>query len=379
MANENSIHNSNTGNVGVGVINPISLLSVGSNSSFQIDTGGNIKKINNVPYSFPALQGTSRQILSNNGSGVLSWADNVISIINSSNFQSVTIQPDSYVNVQGNIVLNALFDELNKSSLFVSGGRFEGSNLHTIKFGENAVISGVTFTSIKIDAPNDIQFIECKFDNVTQLPPDCKLTGCSMTNSTLSTAKIIAFMNNCIVVNSSLPRIKRVSNSLISSSFLGNATFDVELMSNNTINETMVNVTGNFTGNNCDGTKITIKAGLQPTTVSGNNFVTNALSNFLDVDLTTGSAAGINISNNNFRGNTSFPNSSHIHIYGNYTGTRCITKISNNIAIGGASRFILWEYTGSADLIVNDNDLRSAGIVGVSQAGFIYERNNIVH
>lgn len=63
----------NTGNVGVGTSTPSGLLSVGTNSEFQVNSSGNITKINNVVTSWPSSQGASTTYLQNNGSGVLSW------------------------------------------------------------------------------------------------------------------------------------------------------------------------------------------------------------------------------------------------------------------------------------------------------------------
>lgn len=61
-------------NVGIGTTNPQSKLSVGSNSQFQVDSIGNIKRVNNVPLSFPAAQGSNGQVLQNDGNGNLSWS-----------------------------------------------------------------------------------------------------------------------------------------------------------------------------------------------------------------------------------------------------------------------------------------------------------------
>jgi len=63
----------NGGNVGIGDTSPVSLLTVGSSDTFQVNTSGNIVKINNVTTSFPASQGGSNTYLKNNGSGVLTW------------------------------------------------------------------------------------------------------------------------------------------------------------------------------------------------------------------------------------------------------------------------------------------------------------------
>ncbi len=68
------ISNKNSGNVGIGTNAPQSKLSVGTSSQFQVDSIGNLKKINNVPTSFPATQGSNGQVLTNNGSGNLSWS-----------------------------------------------------------------------------------------------------------------------------------------------------------------------------------------------------------------------------------------------------------------------------------------------------------------
>lgn len=62
------------GYLGVGTTTPSSRLSVGSGSQFQVDNSGNIIKINNVTTNFPSIQGTNGQVLTNNGSGVLSWS-----------------------------------------------------------------------------------------------------------------------------------------------------------------------------------------------------------------------------------------------------------------------------------------------------------------
>jgi len=69
----NNLTFSGTGAVGIGTTSPSSQFSVGSGSQFQVNSTGNIIKINNVAYSWPSVQGTANQVLSNNGSGTLSW------------------------------------------------------------------------------------------------------------------------------------------------------------------------------------------------------------------------------------------------------------------------------------------------------------------
>jgi len=64
----------NSGNVGIGDASPVSLLTVGDGDKFQVNSSGNLVKINNVTYSWPSSQGGASTFLQNNGSGTLSWA-----------------------------------------------------------------------------------------------------------------------------------------------------------------------------------------------------------------------------------------------------------------------------------------------------------------
>jgi hypothetical protein len=57
----------NGGNVGVGTTSPAALLAVGASSQFQVDTAGNIVKLNNVRTNFPSANAAG--FLTNDGSG----------------------------------------------------------------------------------------------------------------------------------------------------------------------------------------------------------------------------------------------------------------------------------------------------------------------
>jgi hypothetical protein len=63
-----------SGNTGIGNSSPTSLFSVGSSSQFQVNSTGNVIKVNNVTTNFPSSQGAASTVLTNDGSGNLSWA-----------------------------------------------------------------------------------------------------------------------------------------------------------------------------------------------------------------------------------------------------------------------------------------------------------------
>ncbi len=64
-------------NVGIGTTTPASKLSVGASSQFQIDSTGNVIKINNATISFPNHSGVLNTVLINKGNGQMEWMQNL--------------------------------------------------------------------------------------------------------------------------------------------------------------------------------------------------------------------------------------------------------------------------------------------------------------
>ena len=52
----------------------LNALNVGNNAQFVVNNTGNLSRVNDVPYTFPSIQGVTNSFLLNNGSGLLSWA-----------------------------------------------------------------------------------------------------------------------------------------------------------------------------------------------------------------------------------------------------------------------------------------------------------------
>ena len=66
-----------SGNVGIGTTAPAALLSAGTSSQFQVNAAGDLASIKSIYYSWPSSQGATNSILTNNGSGTLTWASGV--------------------------------------------------------------------------------------------------------------------------------------------------------------------------------------------------------------------------------------------------------------------------------------------------------------
>lgn len=73
-----------TGKLAYGGSTFTSLVNFGTSAQFQVNTTGNIVKLNNVTTSFPSSQGAANTFLKNDGSGNLTWATAATSAAGSS-------------------------------------------------------------------------------------------------------------------------------------------------------------------------------------------------------------------------------------------------------------------------------------------------------
>jgi uncharacterized protein YjbI with pentapeptide repeats len=338
LYNGNDIYNTNTGNTGVGTQTPLSLFSVGPNSQFQVDNLGNIKKINNVSYSFPSIQGIAGQILSNNGSGILSWINpsSDVYTLSSANYASITVPDNNYVRIQGTIILSTTYSGLANDNLIVCGGNIDGSSLYKLNVGKGCLFSGVKFNNMQIDGSPTSQFIACTFNNVTMLPYGCSLTGCDINNSVLTTVNLTGYINNCDISNSTLPRVSGISNSNVDNCTLGSTSYRINNVVGNDFDNSIIYFSGAFVANDCNESRVHALVSSSLMTITGNDFDCGSMpTNVIDIDVNGSTLSAINISNNSFSGNSTGPTGEYINFSGSFSGTYFTAKVSNNTVIRG--------------------------------------------
>ena len=130
-----------SGYVGIGSTAPASMLSVGSTSQFQVNSTGDIVKINNVTTTWPSSQGGANTFLKNDGSGTFSWASG--SLVPSLTAGSVIFSDGSSLTQDNS---NFFWDNTNKR-LAIGSNTFDATNPEKLKVdagssGSFNVISG---------------------------------------------------------------------------------------------------------------------------------------------------------------------------------------------------------------------------------------------
>lgn len=162
--------NSYSQNVGIGTTTPMAQLSVGSNSQFRVNSTGNIVRINNIPYSFPAAQGEN-QYLKNDGAGNLTWAPvarpvvRVFSVVPNGTFSAWLIDNTtdyaSGSNADPTLVLHKGFTY--QFSINAPGHPFfisdtPGMGQYTVGITNNGITSGTITFTVPMDAPSTLYY-----------------------------------------------------------------------------------------------------------------------------------------------------------------------------------------------------------------------------
>jgi len=88
------------------LIDQAGLVSIGSGSQFQVNSTGNLIKIRNVSYSWPAAQGAVSTVLTDDGSGNLSWS----TVSGGANVSLSNLSAPTAVNQNLNFSVDGSFD-----------------------------------------------------------------------------------------------------------------------------------------------------------------------------------------------------------------------------------------------------------------------------
>jgi hypothetical protein len=345
----NNIYNSNSGKVGIGTTSPASRLSVGNNSQFQIDDTGNIRKINNVPYSFPTVQAQPGQSLKNDGFGMLTWASGgEVFTLTSANSLTAVIADNNFIRIEGTITLTANYNKLNRENLVITGGTIVGNGTFELDLQTTVICNGVRFQDINLDCLEGT-FINCYFSgNCPNLGTRCKFINCKFNGVTTTNARQFGTLQHCDLNTCTIAEVDEIINSEVSNSTLA----DVKFVNNCQFNDCTISAGSNFifSNNYCEDTKIVVgNAGSFPSRamISNNHFddlLAGATEAILINPGESSTLKTFNIQNNTFQLGSSDPQAvrisgndassfgySRINIQGNnfYRSTKTLDYSSN--------------------------------------------------
>jgi len=135
------------GNLGIGDGSPASLLTVGSGDLFQVNSSGNLVKLNNVTYSWPSTQGGASTVLTNSdGAGTLTWATPAGGDVTGP-ATSIDNEISLFSGTTGKVIKRATTSGIVKATSGVISAAAAGTDY----VAPNAAITGATNTKITYD------------------------------------------------------------------------------------------------------------------------------------------------------------------------------------------------------------------------------------
>jgi hypothetical protein len=135
------------GNVGIGDATPVSLFTVGSGDKFQVDSNGNIVSIDGVgSYDWPNAHASG--VLTNNGSGTLSWASASGANTALSNLASVAVNTSLVPSVDGEPDLGSTSKDWN--NIYLDGLILMNNSPYIHNTGSSNFFAGVNSGNISV-------------------------------------------------------------------------------------------------------------------------------------------------------------------------------------------------------------------------------------
>jgi hypothetical protein len=185
-------------------------IKVGALGQFQVDLNGNLKRVNDVPYSFPSTQGSSGQTLLNDGSGSLNWSgllgdvNGPINITRVSALQHIPISPTA---PQDGEVLK--YDSGTgewKPGTVSGGGGTTGQNILGVFGGTSLTVTPATTTFTPI--PGLQQTVNIPASNsVIYISTDGGVQCNGGTVNSVSIVDIALFIDGAMVTDGAIRRI----------------------------------------------------------------------------------------------------------------------------------------------------------------------------
>ena len=149
-ARKNALVVLKNGNLGIGENIPSENFVVGSGGKFRIDSLGNVKRINNVAYSWPSVQSGINQFLKNDGSGNLTWSDMFVAD-NSINSAKLIDGSISTIDIANNAITTALINDGAVTSAKILDGTIAGNDMALGSISSSTIADG-TINNLDINS-----------------------------------------------------------------------------------------------------------------------------------------------------------------------------------------------------------------------------------
>ena len=200
---------------------------------------------------------------------------NVITL-NNSNYSSIIVPEDSYVEIQGTISLTSEYSGLNNNRITINGGTISGNGSAVLSTGKYLVFNRVSFNTVGIDC-HWATFINCTFSgNCPQLGSESKFYNCQFSSVTTGSTYTLGSIMNSEVSSSTLPRCYEFNNSSITNSTIGNESI-TNIMGCKLSGSSIYALVSDFTfaNNQCKTSTLFINnsiKGCMKATITGNQF-----------------------------------------------------------------------------------------------------------